>query len=72
MGWGGDVNREVQTYIPSGASKDSVVMTAADGAGGCAEIIDVPLGKGRLAVTGNAIGYAMVEAKVLRIASLDE
>lgn len=34
MGCGGAVNLEVQTYIPSGASKDSVVMTAATGAGG--------------------------------------
>lgn len=54
------MNLDVHTYIPSGASKDSVVMTAAVGAGGCADTREVPPGKGRMAVTGKAIGYAMM------------
>lgn len=60
MGCGGEVNLEVQIYIPSGASNDSVVMTAPIGAGGCAETSEVPPGKGRYVVAGKAIGYAML------------
>lgn len=60
MGCGGGVNREVQTYMPSGASKDSVVMTAAVGGGGCDERSVVPPAIGRMAEDGKTIGYAMV------------
>lgn len=61
MGCGGGVNREVQTYMPSGASKDSVVMTAAAaGTGCCADTSVVPPGRGRMDVGGKAIEYAIL------------
>jgi hypothetical protein len=61
MGCGGEVNLDVQTYIPSGASKDSVDMTAATGGGGCwDDSSDVPGGRGRYVVAGKAIGYAIL------------